>query len=161
MSSGGTPLAAASWPFLALLMWTPQAARATAANLPDIAGPSGMFEQLIGDLDNGDGPDRRYALRALRHRVSSDLRRAERGAANPAGLEALLRLEDYDRQLAPICQSRLQERMLTAGCADILGMLGDAAALPAIEAALGVEGRPGALRHLSRAAATLRAGEEE
>lgn len=144
---------------LALLLGSAEAL-AVGVNAPGEARDD--LERQIARLDSGTPAKRRLAARSLRSMVKAEVRRsAGRADDDLVVVEARMILQDLDVRLTPRCAQLLREPQLTRPCASILTRLESTNALPALQEALSLEGRPQARRSLQRAIQTLQAYAQE
>lgn len=132
-----------------LLLSLGGAAHAAGVQAPGQAPP--QLADYLEDLDSGDQAKRRLAARTLRTMVKVEVKRSARvGGDDLQRDEALLSLQDFDKQLAPRCMEYLAAPALAVPCADILRLLETTEALPALREAAATTTRRRALRRLRR-----------
>lgn len=149
-------------PLLALLLLLDGPAWATNAQSALGEKKAKSVPELVADLDDEDAPERLYAARTLRRQVKHALRLSQGREGSESADDALVELQQFDDLLAPRCISAVgRADNITVHCADILGSLETAAALPALEQALLKEARPRPHRHLDEAVAAIRAAQAE
>jgi hypothetical protein len=103
--------------------------------------PPGLAD-TVAALRGADGPDRLLAARDLRRLARRNLRLSNRSGGDELLVqEALVLLEEMDRLVAPTCIGLLQAGAVARPCADVLGVLETADALPALRDALSTAGR--------------------
>lgn len=127
---------------------------------PDVLRMASTAE-YAADLRGADRSDRLFAARELRRQALSAARHAD-GPPSERQLEARVALQDLRADAGRAAIAALADHADVRGpCADILGVLGDPGALPALTAALGAETRPRIRRRLKDAITTLEAGARE
>lgn len=114
---------------------------AVLANGPLVQAPEDDLPQTIDELarsllDDSRG-ERLYAARALRRDLRVTIRTLERGRTDSLiYMEAVQQYERLDDAILPACMQALGAPDVSRHCAQMLGMLQDPAARPALEAAL-------------------------
>jgi hypothetical protein len=109
--------------------------------------PADLMRHLAGD----DVPDRLLAARDLRRMARRSLKLSNRERGDELVInDALVQLAELDRLAAPTCTALLTAGGVARPCADLLGILETAAALPALHAALPTASRSNR-RHIERA----------
>ncbi len=124
-------------PWVLLLAGLLSAPTAEAVNAQNVRDPNRVrtLDNELSDLLSGSASRRRFAARNLLKGTRTALRTVE--SRNPEiQAEALLYLEDMDRQVAPECMENLDKPELLLPCAKLLGLLETQAALPVLQAAL-------------------------
>ncbi len=112
--------------------------------------------ELLSDLGGEDGPNRLYAARALKaelRRSLSVVQHAQPGSM--AGDEALSTLDEMGARLPEQCIVALKYPNVVAPAAEMLALLGDREAIPAVKDALAKETRKGVARRLQTAETAL------
>jgi hypothetical protein len=112
--------------------------------------------ELLSDLSGDNAADRLYAARALR----SQLAHAQHAVAHaPEGSlahdDGLATLDELEQRLPDQCTAALQFKNVVALSAEMLGMLNDREALPAVQAAAAAETRKGVKRRIDSVVAGL------
>lgn len=111
--------------------------------------------ELMRALGGDNGPDRLLAARDLRRMARRNLKLSNRRRGDELVInDAIVQLDELDAEAAPTCAALLTEGAVARPCADILGILETAAALPALRAALPTASRHNR-RHLERAIARI------
>ncbi|MSP56388.1 MAG: hypothetical protein EXR69_12415 [Myxococcales bacterium] len=118
--------------------------------------PTKTTSQLLSDLGSDNGPNRLYAARALKAQLTRALKLVEHARPGSlAGDEALSILDELDVRLPEQCMAALEHKNVVAPAAEMLMLLGEKDALPAITDAASKEGRKGVLKRLRAAESAL------
>ena len=128
---------------LALMVSPPAFAQSTSTTGGALYTANRAVSELLGD----DPSDAAYAARWLYMRAKSLARKADRGS-----MEGRAAFDDLRRlTVRPLTRCVVGNERSRRYCADALGLVGDAEALPALQEALVAEDRPKVRAHVQAA----------
>lgn len=112
--------------------------------------------ELLSDLSGDNASDRLYAARALRGVLAQAQRAIDHAPAGSlAHDEGLATLDELEQRLPDQCLMALQFKNVVALSAEMLAMLNDRDALPAVQEVAATETRKGVKRRLDNVVAAL------